>query len=155
MNFKEKAVLFLATGLKTGDIPFAPGTMGTVLGLPLCFFLSQIDVSIAAFGSVIFIFLAIWISGRAQKILKLDDPGCIVVDEISGIMIALLGIPFNLFNMVLGFFIFRGIDIFKPFPIRYLENKISGGLGIVIDDVVAGIYSNLIIRFFLYLNWSF
>lgn len=155
MNFKEKAVLFLATGFNTGNIPFTPGTFGTVLGLPLCFVLSQINFPSAVFGCGIFILLAIWISDRAHKILKLEDPGCIVVDEVAGIMITLLGIPINLLYMIAGFVIFRAIDIFKPFPIRFLEEKFSGGIGIVIDDVAAGIYSNLILRVFLYLKDSY
>ena len=155
MNFKEKTVLFLATGFKAGNMPFAPGTFGTVLGLPLCFLLSKIDFPIAMMGGAIFVLLTIWISHRAQKILKLNDPRCIVVDEISGFMITLLGIPFNLISSALGFIIFRIIDIAKPFPIRFLEKKITGGMGIVMDDVVAGIYGNMLVRIILHLKETY
>ena len=75
--------------------------------------------------------------------------------DFLNIMITLFGIPLNLLYMILGFVIFRAIDIFKPFPIRFLEKNFSGGIGIVIDDVAAGIYSNLVLRVFLYLKDSY
>jgi len=149
MNFKQKSVMFLATGCYIGNISFAPGTFGSVLGLPLCFFLSKIDFSIAVLLTLIFILCAIWIASEAEKILKTEDPGCIVIDEIAGIILTLLGLPFNIISVTAGFLIFRTLDIWKPYPIRFLENKFSGGIGIVLDDVAAGILSNLILRIFI------
>ena len=149
MNFKQKTVMFLATGCYIGNISFAPGTFGSVLGLLLCFFLSKIDFSIAVLLTLIFILSAIWIAGEAEKILGEEDPGCIVIDEIAGIILTLSGLPFNITSMTVGFLIFRVLDIWKPYPIRLLENKFSGGIGIVLDDVVAGILSNVILRVFL------
>ena len=149
MNFKQKSVLFLATGCYIGNISFAPGTFGSVLGLLLCFFLSKIDFSIAVFLTLIFILCAIWIANEAEKIIDLKDPGCIVIDEIAGIILTLSGLPFNITSVTLGFLVFRALDIWKPYPIRLLENKFSGGIGIVLDDVAAGILSNLILRFLL------
>jgi phosphatidylglycerophosphatase A len=141
--------MFLATGCYIGNISFAPGTFGSVLGLPLCFFLSKIDFSIAVLLTLIFILCAIWIASEAEKILKTEDPGCIVIDEIAGIILTLSGLPFNITSVTAGFLIFRALDIWKPYPIRFLENKFSGGIGIVLDDVVAGILSNLILRVFM------
>ena len=149
MNFKQKTVMFLATGCYIGNISFAPGTFGSVLGLLLCFFLSKIDFSIAVLLTLIFILSAIWIAGEAEKILGEEDPGCIVIDEIAGIILTLSGLPFNITSMTVGFLIFRALDIWKPYPIRLLENKFSGGIGIVLDDVVAGILSNVILRVFI------
>jgi phosphatidylglycerophosphatase A len=149
MNFKQKTVIFLATGCYIGNISFAPGTFGSVLGLLLCFFLSKIDFSIAVLLTLIFILSAIWIAGEAEKILGEEDPGCIVIDEIAGIILTLSGLPFNITSMTVGFLIFRALDIWKPYPIRLLENKFSGGIGIVLDDVVAGILSNVILRVFI------
>jgi len=149
MNFKQKSVMFLATGCYIGNISFAPGTFGSVLGLPLCFFLSKIDFSIAVLLTLIFILFAIWIANEAEKILKTEDPGCIVIDEIAGIILTLFGLPFNITSVTLGFLVFRTLDIWKPYPIRLLENKFSGGIGIVLDDVAAGILSNLILRVFI------
>jgi len=149
MNIKQKSVIFIATGCYIGNISFAPGTFGTVLGLFLCFFLSKIDFSIAVLLTLIFILCAIWIANEAEKILKTEDPGCIVIDEIAGIILTLSGLPFNITSVSAGFLVFRVLDIWKPYPIRLLENKFSGGIGIVLDDVAAGILSNLILRILL------
>ncbi|MCK4467699.1 MAG: phosphatidylglycerophosphatase A [Desulfobacterales bacterium] len=146
MNFREKSVMFLATGCFIGNIPFAPGTFGTILGLPLCFLLSRTNFSVAVLLTAIFIIFAVLIAHDAEKILKKNDPGCIVVDEIVGLMVTLFGLPFNAVYMLAGFVIFRFFDILKPFPIRLIERKLSGGTAIVMDDVVAGIFSNLVLR---------
>jgi len=149
MNIKQKSVMFLATGCYIGNISFAPGTFGSVLGLPLCFFLSKIDFLIAVLLILIFILCATWIANEAEKLLNTKDPGCIVIDEIAGIILTLFGLPFNITSVTVGFLVFRTLDIWKPYPIRFLENKFSGGIGIVLDDVVAGILSNLILRAFM------
>lgn len=152
MNFKQKAVMFLATGCFIGNISFAPGTLGSILGLPLCFFFSKMDLAVAAAATVILIFAAVWIAHEAEKFLQQKDPNTIVIDEIAGLVVTLLGLPFNLFCVAAGFLIFRLLDIFKPFPIRLLENRLSGGTGIVMDDVAAGLASNLILRIILFIN---
>jgi len=82
----------------------------------------------------------------AEKILIQKDPGCIVIDEIAGIMIAFLGMPFNTISVAAGFITFRFFDILKPFPIRYMERRIAGGAGVVMDDLMAGVYSNIALR---------
>jgi phosphatidylglycerophosphatase A len=146
MNVKEKLVMFLATGCFVGDIPIAPGTFGSIAGLLFCFFLSKANLLFASFIVVVFIVFAVWIAGEAEKIIKQKDPGSIVIDEIAGIMITLLGLPFNFISVMSGFFIFRILDIIKPFPIRLLENKLSGGAGIVMDDVAAGFLGNCLLR---------
>ena len=103
--------------------------------------------------TLIFILCAIWIASEAEKILKTEDPGCIVIDEIAGIILTLSGLPFNITSVTAGFLVFRALDIWKPYPIRFLENKLSGGIGIVLDDVAAGILSNLILRFLLKMTY--
>jgi len=151
MNLREKSVTILATGCCVGNMPVAPGTFGSALGLPFCFLLSGLHFSIAILFIAIFILFAMWIAHHAERILKTKDPGCIVIDEIAGMMVTLLGLPFNVFTVVGGFLIFRMFDILKPFPVRYLEMKLSGGAGIVLDDVAAGIYSNLVLRAMFFL----
>ena len=141
--------MFLATGCFIGNISFAPGTFGSVLGLPLSFFLSKIDFSMGVLLTLVFILFAIWIAHEAEKTLNTEDPGCIVIDEIAGIILTLFGLPFNITSVTAGFLVFRVLDIWKPYPIRFLEKKFSGGIGIVLDDVVAGILSNLILRILL------
>lgn len=152
MNLREKGVLFLSSGGYIGNIPFAPGTFGSLLGLPLCFLLSKINLWVSVLFIVLFAALAVWICNKAQKLIQEKDPGCIVIDEISGMMLSLAGIPFNLISAAAGFVIFRLLDIFKPFPIRAIEKKISGGMGIVLDDIAAGIISNIILRIAFFLS---
>jgi len=93
MNSKEKTIMFLATGGFVGNIPFAPGTFGSLVGLPFCFFLSLCGISFAAIFTIAFIVLAIWVAQETEKLIKEKDPGCIVIDEIAGMMVALLGLP--------------------------------------------------------------
>ena len=151
MNLKQKSVMFLATGCFIGNISFAPGTFGSILGLPLCLFLSKINLLIAVFLTVIFISFAIWIAHRAEKIVNAEDPGCIVIDEIAGTLVTFTGLPFTAISIAFGFLLFRALDIWKPYPISWVERKLSGGAGIVMDDVAAGICSNLVLRSICYL----
>ncbi len=146
MNFKQKSVMFIATGCFIGNLSVAPGTFGSILGLPLCFILAKIELTVALVFTITFIFFAIMIAQKAEKILVEKDPGCIVIDEIAGLMVALIGLPFNIISVTAGFIIFRAFDIFKPYPIRYLEERLPGGVAIVMDDVAAGIYSNIVLR---------
>ena len=146
MNVKQKSVLFVATGCFVGNISVAPGTFGSMLGLPLVFLLAKIDWKAALVLILLFIFISIKIAQTAANILASEDPGCIVIDEVAGILVTFAGLPFNLVTVVLGFTFFRVIDILKPYPIRSIEKKLSGGLGIVMDDVAAGIYSNVLLR---------
>ena len=144
--------MFLATGCFVGNIPIAPGTFGTIAGLLFCLFLSRAGFLSATFIVVVFIIFAVWIAGEAEKIIKQKDPGRIVIDEIAGIMVTLLGLPFNFVSVISGFFIFRILDIIKPFPIRSIENKLSGGAGIVMDDVAAGFLGNCLWRAIFYVK---
>jgi len=152
MNFKQKSVMFLATGCFIGNISFAPGTFGSILGIPLCFLLSKINLLVAVLLTVMFVLFAILIAQEAENILKTKDPGCIIIDETAGLMVTLIGLPFNIISVGSGFLIFRFLDVWKPYPIRFVENKLSGGAGIVMDDVAAGICGNLLLRvmFFFY-----
>jgi len=152
MNFREKGVLFLSSGGFIGNIPFAPGTFGSLLGLPLCFLLSKVNWRVSVLFLGIFVALAVWVCNKAQRLIQENDPGCIVLDEISGMMVSLVGIPFNPITYAAGFAVFRLLDIFKPFPIRAVEKKFSGGTGIVLDDIAAGIFTNLILRAVLFLS---
>lgn len=152
MNLKHYIIMFWATGAFSGNIPFAPGTFGTLVGLPLCFLLSRINVQAAFLFILGFTVFAVWIAEEAEKILHAKDPGCIVIDEIAGIMVTLLGVPFTPSSAVAGFFLFRFFDILKFFPLRILETRIRGGAGVVLDDIVAGIMANCVLRLVLELN---
>ena len=151
MKFGQQAVLFFSTGFYSGYIPFAPGTFGTLTALPLCYLLSFCSPGVGVGMIAAVIVLAVWMAGASEKLLGRKDPGCIVIDEIAGMLVTMAGLPFTLFTAVAGFVLFRILDIVKPFPIRTLERKIPGGTGIVIDDVVAGIIANFTLRIMLHL----
>jgi phosphatidylglycerophosphatase A len=150
MKFRERAVLFLATGFFIGTVPFAPGTFGSIIGLPICFLISRLNVLPAVICTILFILFAIWMAAAAEKVLQKKDAGEIVIDEIAGLIVTLVGLPFTLKTAIAGFIIFRAFDILKPFPIRLLEKKVAGGPGVVLDDVLAGLYGNLILRLAIY-----
>ncbi|MGD9132233.1 MAG: phosphatidylglycerophosphatase A [Desulfobacterales bacterium] len=152
MKFRERAVLFVATGFFIGTVPFAPGTFGSLIGLPVCFLLSHLNLLESVICILVFILFAMGIASAAEKIIKQRDPGQIVIDEIAGLMVTFAGLPFNLKTVLAGFIIFRVFDILKPFPIRMLERRIGGGSGIVLDDVLAGVYGNLIVRLGIYIT---
>ncbi len=152
MKFRQRAVLFLATGFFVGTVPFAPGTFGSIVGLPVCFLISRLNIYQSVIYTLLFIFFAIWVAAAAAKILKKEDPAEIVIDEIAGLIVTFVGLPFTLKTAIAGFIIFRAFDILKPFPIRTLEKKVAGGAGVVLDDVMAGIYGNLILRLVMYLT---
>ena len=152
MKFRERAVLFLATGFFIGTVPFAPGTFGSLIGLPLSFLISELNIFLAVTGTLLFIFGAIWVASAAGRILKKEDPPEIVIDEIAGLIVTFVGNPFTLKTAIAGFIIFRAFDIIKPFPIGTLEKKVAGGPGVVLVDVMAGIYANVILRLAIYIT---
>jgi phosphatidylglycerophosphatase A len=146
MNFRDRTVVFLATGLGAGDIPFAPGTFGTLLGLPICLALDGLSTPTALLAVCLLVLPAVWIAGRAERLLGRKDSPRIVIDEAAGMVVALAGLPAHLPNLMAGFFLFRLLDILKPYPARVCDERVQGGWGVVLDDVVAGAYTNIGLR---------
>ncbi len=141
-------IVILATGFGVGYSPIAPGTMGTLIAIPVYYFLSAIPSPLYEITLIAFFFLSVWISENAEiSFGKKDDPG-IVIDEMVGFLITMLWVPKTTLFIILGFFLFRFFDILKPFPIRHLERGFKGGFGVVLDDVLAGIYANIILQLF-------
>jgi phosphatidylglycerophosphatase A len=151
MTLRKKTILFLSSGCWLGNIPVAPGTVGSVAGLPICWLLSRSPLSVSVSMTVLFIAFAIWIAGEAEQILGKKDPGAIVIDEMGGMIVSLMGLPFTIVNVGLGFALFRVLDITKPFPIGTIERRLKGGTGIVLDDIAAGIMVNITLRILLYI----
>jgi len=139
-------ILILATGFGVGYSPFAPGTLGTLIAIPVYYFLSNISSPIYEITLVGFFFLSVWISENAEIFFGKKDDQRIVIDEIMGFLITMLWVPQTAILMGVGFFLFRFFDIVKPFPIRRLEKKLKGGYGVVADDVMAGVYANIVLQ---------
>ncbi|MBW1676532.1 MAG: phosphatidylglycerophosphatase A [Deltaproteobacteria bacterium] len=139
-------MVLLATGCYAGYAPVAPGTFGTLVAIPLCYLLSRLGLVHGILFLGLFTGFAVWMSGEAEKVFKKKDSGLIVIDEIGGLLVTLFLIPWSVKSVVIGFFLFRLMDIAKPFPIRRLETKLPGGWGVVGDDVLAGIYANVALR---------
>ena len=146
-KIREKCLVLFATGCYAGYIPIAPGTFGTLISIPLCYLLSELRALEGILLIVAFTGSAVWISGEVEKVFKKKDAGLIVIDEIAGMLVTLFLIPWSAKSVVAGFFLFRLFDIAKPFPIRRLEEKLPGGWGVVGDDILAGIYANVVLRF--------
>ncbi|HUL22097.1 MAG TPA: phosphatidylglycerophosphatase A [Thermodesulfobacteriota bacterium] len=139
-------ILLFATGFGVGYSPVAPGTLGTLIAIPVYYFLSNILSPIYEITLVGFFFLSVWISENAERVFRKKDDQRIVIDEVIGFLITMLWVPKTLLLVIIGFLLFRFFDILKPFPIRRLEKGFKGGFGIVLDDVVAGVYANIILR---------
>ncbi|HCC53370.1 MAG TPA: phosphatidylglycerophosphatase A [Desulfobulbaceae bacterium] len=146
----DRLFMGIATGFGAGYLPKAPGTWGSLLALPLHFFLRQLSPNHYALALGAIFFIAVISAGQAEKILDRKDPGVVVIDEIIGMLITLIAAPNNLLIWLLGFGLFRFFDIFKPWPIRLIDQRINGGTGIVLDDVLAGIYSLILLQLFCY-----
>jgi len=142
----KKFILFWATGFGVGYSPVAPGTVGTLIAIPVYYFLSNISSPIYEITLVGFFFLSVWISENAEIFFGKKDDQRIVIDEIMGFLITMLWVPQTAILMGVGFFLFRFFDIVKPFPIRRLEKKLKGGYGVVADDVMAGVYANIVLQ---------
>lgn len=141
---------FLATGFYSGYSPVAPGTAGSLLVVVLFLFFPSIPIGYHLLLISLMVFLGIWSSSRVATDLG-KDPSIVVIDEMTGMFIAIFACPRTLIVLFLGFFLFRFFDILKPFPIRNVE-KLSGGLGIMLDDIIAGIFAFAIIQSLLVLK---
>lgn len=151
MLFRRHAVMFLATAGYVGRFPTAPGTLGSLAGIPIAFALSRTTWPMASFAASLLTLAAVWVAGAAARQLNADDPGCIVIDEVAGMVVTLIGLPFTLVNVAAGFIVFRIFDISKPPPVRQLERRLKGGWGIVMDDIAAGLMANIVIHMGRYL----
>ena len=118
----------------------APGTWGTLAGIPLYLALSLLPLWAYALALIPVIWGAIYAAGRAEIIYDSHDDRRIVIDEVAGYAVTMLGTAPSVFSVILGFFVFRAFDIFKPWPCRDIDRRMPGGAGVVLDDVAAGVY---------------
>ena len=137
----DRLFMAIATGLGLGYLPKAPGTWGTLLALPIHYLIVQLPLQSYIAAIAIIIIIAILSAGAAEKIVDKPDPGFVVIDEVAGMLIAMIALPDSPIAWVLAFLLFRLFDILKPFPVNFFDQRFHGGLGIVLDDLMAGIYA--------------
>ncbi|MDY6862176.1 MAG: phosphatidylglycerophosphatase A [Thermodesulfobacteriota bacterium] len=142
----DKIIIFLATGGYCGFFPFFPGTIGTFVAVILYYLLYPVNLNFQITFLCAFILLAIPISHRAEKIFQEKDAPYIVIDEFAGFFVSMFLLLPTYTNLLLAFLFFRFFDIIKLPPISFAEKRFTGGLGVVMDDVLAGIYTNFIIQ---------
>ncbi|MBP1708581.1 MAG: pgpA [Deltaproteobacteria bacterium] len=128
-----------------GCSPVVPGTMGTLLAIPIFLLVSSIPSPVYEWTIIAFFFLACWVSDKAQSHWGKKDDQRIVIDEIMGFFATMMWLPKTALFITLGFVLFRIFDILKPPPVHRLE-QMRGGYGVVLDDVMAGIYANIVLQ---------
>jgi phosphatidylglycerophosphatase A len=141
----KRVIKYIATLGFIGYIPVAPGTFGTAAAV-LFFIIFKPSIIDNIILLLFIIPLGIIASGKAETMLQERDSRHIVIDEVGGFSLSVLTLPANLKTYILAFFLFRFFDVLKPPPIRYLEKKVPGGAGVMLDDMLAGIYTNIIIQ---------
>jgi|WetSurMetagenome_2_1015567.scaffolds.fasta_scaffold00303_20 phosphatidylglycerophosphatase A len=137
----------LASVLFLGYIPFASGTIGSaVMAAALWWFVCVKHLAVTPLqfwaASLAFSAFAVLVSARPREVFGEDDPSAVIIDECAGQLISFLFVPLSLKTIILGFFLFRFFDIVKPFPVHNMES-LEGGLGVVMDDVAAGVLTNI------------
>ena len=133
----------LSFGFGAGLSPIAPGTMGTLIAIPIFLVLVTFSPILYLLLIAILFFIGCWASGETAKALNVHDHPGIVIDEIVGYLITMLFVPVTWYWVILGFLLFRLFDIWKPWPVSIADKKLKGGLGIMLDDVLAALYSLL------------
>jgi phosphatidylglycerophosphatase A len=140
------AAVFLASFGFVGYFPIAPGTAGSLAALALYAFIKWIGVPAFELGAIVVVFaIGVWSAHGTERALGRKDPGIVVIDEVLGMLVTLALLPLSLTGIALGFLFFRVLDVVKPYPAAQLEH-IHGGLGIMADDAVAGLYAHVALR---------
>jgi phosphatidylglycerophosphatase A len=143
---ERRTAMIIATGAFTGFSPLGPGTFGTIVAIPLVWLACAAGLFFHLVLAVGLFAIGVWASNRAIKVLGKEDAPQIVVDEVVGFLITMIGMPFTWYWLGCGFLLFRFFDIYKPFPISYMDEKIGGGWGVMLDDLAAGIFANLVMH---------
>ena len=139
MRWWHRIVLALSSALGLGYLPKAPGTWGTLLAIPIWWALRSLSTLHFAVVALAFCFVSVVISELAERIYGKHDVQKIVIDEVAGLLVTAIGVPCRWQQVLAAFLLFRLFDMTKPGPIRTLDQRVSGGLGVVLDDVAAGL----------------
>lgn len=145
----KNPIHFLAIGLGSGAAPKAPGTWGTVAAAIL--YIPLASLSLPAYLAVIVVssLVGVYLCGKTSEDWGVHDHGGIVWDEFVGFWITMIAVPFTWYWLLIGFALFRLFDIWKPWPIKYFDKQVHGGLGIMLDDIIAGLFSLTILHFII------
>ncbi len=135
---KKKFVLGLSSAGGVGFIPVAPGTFGSLVAIPVWWVFSSFNLITYLLVTAALIMIAIWASAEANKIHDDHDASQIVIDEVVGMLCAAVAVPFEWPQVIAVFVMFRFFDIIKPPPVKWIDKRMSGGVGVVLDDVAAG-----------------
>ncbi|MBN1962427.1 MAG: phosphatidylglycerophosphatase A [Deltaproteobacteria bacterium] len=146
-SFADHIVLALSSVFGLGYLPKAPGTFGTLAAIPLWYVMAHLSLWIFILITVGAIFIATLISQHAERIYQTHDVRHIVIDEVVGLLVTVFGVPFALPEVITAFVVFRCLDMLKPPPIRWFDKNVSGGFGVVIDDVIAGFVGCVLLHF--------
>ncbi len=152
LSVTERFICLIGQGFGAGRSRWAPGTVGTLPGLVLAWFLWQAGPALYLVIMILLVMIAIWVSGRTANLLGVHDDPRIVIDEVAGILVTLALVPPSVPALLVGFVLFRLLDISKPPPISTIDQRLSGGFGIVADDVVAGLGANFCLQ--LLFRWG-
>lgn len=143
------ATVYLATNAGLGYAPFAPGTFGTLAGIPAFYYLSRLPGLLQFITLLAVIALSVWLCQRAGEYFNEADDSRIVIDELAGYLVTTAFLPFTWGTAMLAFFWFRLFDILKPPPIGTIDRRFKNGFGVTFDDVLAGIFAAVAVRFCL------
>ena len=144
-----KTALTLSTWFGSGLLPLAPGTFGTIAAIPPAVLFAYLGVVYTVLFLIFIVPVALWASERSRNLLGRDDPPEVVIDEVTGFLLAIFLLPLSWVSLISGFLLFRIFDVWKPFPIGTIDRKLRSGIGIVLDDVLAGVYANICVRVLL------
>ena len=142
-------IIIMASAGFAGFFPWGPGTVGTLVGVLVYLLFSSLPPFINLLTTAAFFFMACWIAGKAEEIFGKRDSPNIVIDEVAGYLIAMAWLPPSPACLAAGFLFFRVLDIIKPPPSGWINTRMTGGMAVVLDDAVAGVYTNLLLRLIL------
>ncbi len=141
---------FLALGAGSGLAPFAPGTFGTIAAIPLAVLMPN-NLAIYTLVIVVLFIAGVWLCDSCANNLGVHDHPAIVFDEWVGYLITMIAVPRSIWFLALGFALFRLFDVLKPWPIGMADKRVSGGLGIMVDDVIAGVFAAVSMQLIIFL----
>ena len=142
----KNPIHFLALGFGSGLAPKAPGTFGTLAALPLYFLMMHLSLPVFIALTLVITIVGFWICDIAAKDMQVHDHGAIVWDEVAGMLITMIAAPVGLLPLIVGFVLFRFFDIIKPWPIKLLDRHVKDGFGIMIDNVLAGVFAAICLQ---------